>query len=466
MIDFIIKNSVSKRELKIAELYSDLSKLSKIENINIQDFNGQNIISEELLTKLKEGERKEVNNIYGTVYSNDILRKNEIIKKFLPNKTTGKSNKPKFADFFSGAGGLGLGLENSGFQASFITDFNYSALQSYYLNRKLPLNRYYLGDMKKIVEEVEQFKKNLSDVFLISGGPPCQGFSMANRQPLINDPRNELYKDFLLILNEIRPPFFLLENVKGMAKKRDEIEKDMKNILGDDYNYCFLILNAKDYNIPQNRERFFIIGNRINVNPNDIAYSIESKGNGTKYFLEHALEGLPSIKAGTEINQPLLENEDIGFKIKKINSAQTSYSSYINRGRKQEYVFNHKSRYNNDNDIEIFSRLPQGANSLHESIKDIMKYKTRNEIFKDKYYRLIPNKISKTITSHMKFDCHMYIHPWQARGLSPREAARIQTFPDDYIFMGRPNEWYQQIGNAVPVKLAEVIGKEIIKYCR
>ncbi|MEP5341054.1 MAG: DNA cytosine methyltransferase [Algibacter sp.] len=466
MIDFILKNGVSNKEAKVAELFSDLIKLSKIENINIQDFNGQNLIAKKLLSQLKEGEREKINNIYGTIYSNDILNKNQIIKKFLPNKTGGKGNKPKFADFFSGAGGLGLGLENSGFQPSFITDYNYSALQSYYLNRKLPLSKYFLGDMKNIIENMEKFKKNLLDVFLISGGPPCQGFSMANRQPLLNDPRNELYKDFLLILEEIRPPFFLLENVRGMSKKREEIEQDMKNILGKDYEYCFLILNAKDYNIPQNRERFFIIGNRINVNPNDIAYAIKSKGNGTKYFLKHALEGLPSIKAGTEFNQPLLENENVGFKIKKIDSDQTSYSNYINRGRKQNYIFNHKSRYNNENDREIFSRLPIGANSLHESIQDIMKYKNRNEIFKDKYYRLVPNKISKAITSHMKFDCHMYIHPYQARGLSPREAARIQTFPDDYIFMGRPNEWYQQIGNAVPVKLAEVIGKEIIKYCR
>jgi len=92
-----------------------------------------------------------------------------------------------------------------------------------------------------------------------------------------------------------------------------------------------------------------------------------------------------------------------------------------------------------------------------------MPYKSRNNIFKDKYYKLSQNDICKTITSHMKFDCNMYIHPTQARGLSPREAARIQTFPDDYIFKGSQNSWYMQIGNAVPVKLAEVIGKCILK---
>ncbi len=85
-------------------------------------------------------------------------------------------------------------------------------------------------------------------------------------------------------------------------------------------------------------------------------------------------------------------------------------------------------------------------------------------MFKDKYYKLKGTQPCKTITSHMKFDCNMYIHPNQPRGLSPREAARIQTFPDDYFIRGTQNNWYAQVGNAVPVKLAEIIGKQIIKY--
>ena len=93
-----------------------------------------------------------------------------------------------------------------------------------------------------------------------------------------------------------------------------------------------------------------------------------------------------------------------------------------------------------------------------------MPYKNRKHIFKDKYFKLREDEVSKTITSHMKHDCNMYIHPNQARGLSPREAARIQTFPDDFVFMGTNNNWYAQIGNAVPVKLAEVIGRSIFKY--
>ena len=93
-----------------------------------------------------------------------------------------------------------------------------------------------------------------------------------------------------------------------------------------------------------------------------------------------------------------------------------------------------------------------------------MPYTSRNHMFKDKYYKLDETKICKTITSHMKFDCNMYIHPTQARGLSAREAARVQTFPDDFLLRGSQNKWYAQVGNAVPVKLAEIIGKHIIKH--
>ncbi len=99
-------------------------------------------------------------------------------------------------------------------------------------------------------------------------------------------------------------------------------------------------------------------------------------------------------------------------------------------------VSNHKARYNNDRDIEIFGRMEQGDRSDDPKIADIMPYARRNDIFKDKYFKLENDKVCKTITAHMKFDCNMYIHPTQARGLTPREAARVQSYPDDYFFRG------------------------------
>jgi DNA (cytosine-5)-methyltransferase 1 len=180
-----------------------------------------------------------------------------------------------------------------------------------------------------------------------------------------------------------------------------------------------------------------------------------------QYVLKDALEGLPKLYPKTEKNKGGLENEKIGYKFREGIEYENNFLRFI--GGSSKYLTNHTNRFNNERDVEIFSRLPEGANSLHPSIADIMPYSSRNHIFKDKYFKLNESEVSKTITSHMKFDCNMYIHPTQPRGLSPREAARIQTFPDDYVFMGANNIWYAQIGNAVPVKLAQAIGEEIMK---
>ena len=102
-----------------------------------------------------------------------------------------------------------------------------------------------------------------------------------------------------------------------------------------------------------------------------------------------------------------------------------------------------------------------GNNSADPKIADIMPYKRREKIFKDKYFKLEPNKPCKTITAHMKFDCNMYIHPSQARGLTPREAARIQSFPDDYFFRGSYTKTYMQVGNSVPPLLGEIIARAV-----
>ena len=127
-------------------------------------------------------------------------------------------------------------------------------------------------------------------------------------------------------------------------------------------------------------------------------------------------------------------------------------------------VSNHKARYNNDRDIEIFGRMEPGDRSDDPKIADIMPYARRNGIFKDKYFKLENDKVCKTITAHMKFDCNMYIHPTQARGLTPREAARVQSYPDDYFFRGAYTKTYMQIGNSVPPLLGRAIAHVIKGY--
>ena len=142
----------------------------------------------------------------------------------------------------------------------------------------------------------------------------------------------------------------------------------------------------------------------------------------------------------------------------------TEYVNLINQNKTNKVVYNHKARYNNDRDIEIFRRMIPGDKSDSERIADIMPYKSRSNVFKDKYYKLKPNEVCKTITAHMKFDCNMYIHPYQARGLTPREAARVQSYPDDYLFLGSYTKTYMQIGNSVPPLMSRLIAKIIKRY--
>lgn len=369
------------------------------------------------------------------------------------------------ADLFAGCGGLSLGLEQAGFTPWFVNEIMPSFCATYKRNHSLTDDHYYIGDINELNKHLDEYKEYISDLDLVCGGPPCQGFSMANRQRLLDDPRNQLYKAYLYFLSVTRPKFFIMENVRGMANKIEEIKENFMEYLGEEYEFDYRLLYAQNYGVPQNRERFIFIGNRIGVAVNDVFKAIE-KRKMEPFVLRDALIGLPHLEAKKEKGKVDVENCNSGFTERDFIYEENDFYHFINGDRKVTKLYNHKNRYNNPRDIEIFRRLPQGANSLHESIADIMPYKSRNEIFKDKYFKLDENQICKTITSHMKYDCNMYIHPWEARGLSPREAARIQTFPDDYVITGAQNSWYAQVGNAVPVKLAKAIGEGIMDYMK
>lgn len=367
-------------------------------------------------------------------------------------------------DLFAGCGGLSTGLKQAGFTPWFVNEIEPNFCNTYRMNHpQLSDEHFYVGDIKELNKHIEEYRHLLKDITLVCGGPPCQGFSMANRQRIIDDPRNNLYKAYLTFLKEVRPLFFVMENVRGMRNKIEEIKQDFAEYLGAEYQYSFAILNAQDYGVPQNRERFIMIGNRIGVNPKHIFEEIY-RLKRPAFVLKDVLEGLPSLQSKAEKGKSDIECVESGFTVCEHKYLINDFFRFINGNRNIDKLYNHKNRYNNDRDIEIFRRLPQGGNSLHESIVDIMPYSRRNDIFKDKYFKLRESQVCRTITSHMKYDCNMYIHPWEARGLSPREAARIQTFPDDYIFTGPQNAWYAQIGNAVPVKLAYVIGCAIKKF--
>lgn len=375
----------------------------------------------------------------------------------MPNKAI------QFVDLFAGCGGLSLGLRQAGFTPWFVNEIVEQNCNTYKLNHNLSDEHYFVGDIAKLNQSLADYKEFLSEVTLVCGGPPCQSFSMANRQRVLDDPRNNLYKEYLKFLSVTHPQFFIMENVRGMMNKIDEIMQNFKDYLGDEYQYDYTILKAQEFGVPQNRERFIMIGNRVGVPPENIFKEID-KHKRQPFVLKDALDGLPHLTAKRKKGAFNVECEESGFTEKDFSYSHNDFYIFINGDRTISKLYNHKNRYNNERDIEIYTRLPQGANSLHDSIADIMPYKRRNSIFKDKYFKLDETQLCKTITSHMQYDCNMYIHPWEARGLSPREAARIQTFPDDYIITGSLNQWYAQVGNAVPVKLAKAIGEGIIKF--
>lgn len=376
-----------------------------------------------------------------------------------------KKNEFKIVDLFAGCGGLSLGLQQAGFTPWFINEIVEQFCNTYKRNHLLSDEHYFVGDIADLNLHINKYRELLTDITLVCGGPPCQGFSMANRQRILDDPRNNLYRQYLIFLQSVKPKFFIMENVKGMVNKIDEIKQNFKDYLGDEYQFDFAILKAQDFGVPQNRVRFIMIGNRMGIDSEKIFKEINKHKHKT-FVLKDALEGLPNLLSKKNKGSKNIECSESGFTECDFNYIYNDFYHFINGDKVITKLYNHKNRYNNERDIEIYRRLPQGANSLHESIANIMPYKRRNEIFKDKYFKLDETQICKTITSHMKFDCNMYIHPWDSRGLSPREAARIQTFPDDYIFTGSQNLWYAQVGNAVPVKMAKAIGDGIMKFLK
>lgn len=371
-----------------------------------------------------------------------------------------------FIDLFAGCGGLSLGLEQAGFSPILVNEIVPQFAETYRLNRNLDNSSVFVGDICELNNDIATAKSKFENVTLVCGGPPCQGFSMANRQRIIDDPRNMLYKEYLKFLCAIRPAFFIMENVRGMQSRWDEIESDFNTYLNQErhtYNFTGKLLLAEDFGVPQHRERFIVIGNRLGIAPEVIFDKIFSLKR-TPFVLRDALYGLPSLGIKAEKGRNDVEDDNSGYTQIDFSYPVTDFYHFINGDRKLSVLYNHKNRYNNPRDVEIYSRLPQGGNSLHPSIADIMPYSRRNGIFKDKYFKLQEDRICKTVTSHMRYDCNMYIHPWYSRGLSPREAARIQTFPDDFILYGAQNSWYAQIGNAVPVKLAHAIGTAIVSF--
>ncbi len=411
------------------------------------------------------------------LYGNLLDKLNNKKRKELQLKES-KSNKPKIVDFFAGAGGLSCGFTQAGYKVCFANDFEDVCVRTYRYNHpELPSNCVLKEDIRKIVSNIDDYVKE--DIDVVIGGPPCQSFSSANQRRVIDDPRNELYKYYIEAIKKICPKIVVMENVKGMLSVANQVVEDYQAIKieknGKEYTYdvAYRLLNSMNFGVAQSRERLIYIAVRNDISiskqvtPEVLFQEIENNYiKHEPYTLKAALEYIkpleaPRIKGMTEV-----DDESTGMKIgnNTYNSLGNEYLLSINQGREIPFVFNHKARYCSDVNYEIFRRLDQGEDSTSPKIADIMPYAHRNGIFKDKYYKLYADKPCRTITAHLRMDCLSHIHPYQTRSITPREAARVQSFPDDYLFLGAYLKTYMQIGNAVPVLMAKQIAKIIKKY--
>jgi DNA (cytosine-5)-methyltransferase 1 len=411
------------------------------------------------------------------LYGNQLDKLSNKKRKELQKKEA-KSHKPKMVDFFAGAGGLSCGFTQAGFKVCFANDFEEVCVRTYRYNHPdLSSDKVLKEDIRKIVSNIEDYVTE--DVDIVVGGPPCQGFSSANQQRIIDDPRNELYKYYIEAIRRICPKFVVMENVRGMLSVASQVVEDYKAIQikkeGKEYTYdvAYRLLNSVNFGVAQSRERLIYIAIRNDISetkkitPEVIFREIEkSCENNQHYNLRAALEYIKPLEAPRIKGMTETDDDTTGMKIglNTYDSCGNAYLRSINHGRELPYVFNHKARYCSDVNYEIFKRLEQGEDATNPKIADIMPYAHRNGIFKDKYFKLYADKPCRTITAHMKMDCLSHIHPYQVRSLTPREAARVQSFPDDYLFLGAYLKTYMQIGNAVPVLMAKQIAETIKKY--
>ena len=411
------------------------------------------------------------------IFGNQLDKLNDKKRKLIQDEFK-KELRPTFADFFAGAGGLSCGFTQAGFRVCFANDFEDVCVRTYRYNHpEVPVDKVVKDDIRKIVDNVQNYIDE--DVDVVVGGPPCQGFSSANQQRIIDDPRNELYKYYIECVKKILPKFVVMENVRGMLKVADQVVEDYESIKekknGVTYSYAvsYKLLNSLDFSVAQSRERLIYIAIRNDVaekkdiTPKAIFEEI-CKANEDKphYLLRDALEYIKPLDAPRIKNMNEKDDELTGKKI-DVNSYSGNESEYlklINEGRSIPVLFNHKARYVNDINYEIYRLLNQGDDASDPKISGIMPYSNRLHCFKDKYFKLVADKPSRTITAHLRMDCHSHIHPYQIRAITPREAARCQSFPDDYLFLGPYLKTYMQIGNAVPCLMAKGIAKVLKKY--
>ena len=351
-------------------------------------------------------------------------------------------NNRDVISLFSGAMGLDIGLEKAGLNVVIGQDFEPACVETMKANGHNVLG----GDIRDIKPEtlLEMTGLNVGEPFMICGGPPCQPFSTAGKRLGINDPRGSLFMDFIRMIDYIRPRFFVMENVKGIMsaplkhvseKERTKDDPEQKlgtvldvilsefNKLG--YKTVYGILDAVNYGVPQFRERFVLIGSRDNE---EIFLPIPT------HFQMH--------------QNPDYRWKTVGEAIKDLENNPGEYTALSGDRKKYLHMVPEGGNWR-DLPQEI---IPIAMGGAYESGGGKVGF----------YRRLSYAQPSPTITTSPAQKATMLCHPSQDRPLSIKEYARIQQFPDDWKFTGTIAAQYRQIGNAVPVGLAEAIGRAIV----
>ncbi len=325
-----------------------------------------------------------------------------------------------------------------------------------------------------VIERLEEAVDG-EDVDIIIGGPPCQAYSSLGRakddNAMRNDPRNYLFESYVKILNHYKPKFFVFENVTGMLTARINGEHIVNRIvasLSENYKVKFdakiNVLNAANYGVPQIRKRVIIIGVRkdIEIEPEEMYAGIikthydpempDDEKQGLKKYItvRDAIAELPKLRPGQGEKEICFESRRDNEFLKKIRSAD------------DVTLRDHVARNHNDKDAERYAVMSGQHWTFKELLENRPDLKHENpRVFGNSYTVQWWDLPSKTIIAHLYKDGNQFIHPdaSQNRTFTVREAARIQSFPDDFVFEGPRTEQFKQIGNAVPPLLAEVVAK-------
>lgn len=370
-----------------------------------------------------------------------------------------RSTQPIAVDLFSGAGGLSCGLEAAGFRVVLSVDSDEWALESHAHNFPALALGLDLAAEESRDEVVELFDG--IEVDLIAAGPPCQPFSRAGRskiRSLVNlglrdsvDMRKELWRAFLDVVERVRPRAVLMENVPDMALADDMIVlRAMIDQLEDaGYAVDARIVDSWVYGVPQHRQRLLVVGvptGTVFEWPDPVEQVTVRDAIGDLPVLDVS----PDTPIGSEV-MPYQGSDISDFARSARNGGYADDEPGV--------VHDHVTRAVREDDHNAFELMT--SDMLYSDLPEAVK-RYRDDIFDDKYNRLDWSGLSRSITAHIARDGYWYIHPEQHRTLTVREAARIQTFPDSFRFAGSRSRQFQQIGNAVPPALAEVVGSAVL----